>query len=101
MGDWKNFYTTYDKSYIKTQFCQFFKLYKKNLIFRDYKPIYWSPSSRQVHFYDTSNVKLVFFYRTALAEAELEYNENHKSPSAFVRFQVKNIPRVPSFENKM
>ena len=41
------------------------------LIYRQFKPVYWSPSSR-----------------TALAEAELEYDENHKSLAAFVRFPV-------------
>ena len=37
--------------------------------------MYWSPSSR-----------------TALAEAELEYDENHKSTAAFVRFPVVGMP---------
>ena len=37
--------------------------------------MYWSPSSR-----------------TALAEAELEYVENHKSTAAFVRFRVVDMP---------
>jgi isoleucyl-tRNA synthetase len=41
------------------------------LIYRASKPVYWSPSSV-----------------TALAEAELEYNENHVSPSVYVRFPV-------------
>lgn len=41
------------------------------MIYRQFKPVYWSPSSR-----------------TALAEAELEYDENHKSLAAFVRFPV-------------
>jgi len=36
-------------------------LLHQGLIYQDYMPVYWSPSSR-----------------TALAEAELEYNNNHK-----------------------
>jgi isoleucyl-tRNA synthetase len=75
LGDWTNHYATYDANYIKVQFKIFHKLYQKNLIYRDIKPIYWSPSSR-----------------TALAEAELEYNEEHKSPSVFVRFKLKYMP---------
>lgn len=46
LGDWKNCYTTYSTDYIKTQLRLFYKLYKKNLIYRDIKPIHWSPSSR-------------------------------------------------------
>ncbi|CAH1132963.1 unnamed protein product [Ceutorhynchus assimilis] len=36
----------------------------------------------------------------ALAEAELEYNENHISPSAYVRLEIKNIPQVLSLKGK-
>ncbi|RZC33056.1 isoleucine--tRNA ligase, mitochondrial, partial [Asbolus verrucosus] len=75
LGDWNHHYATYNPDYVKLQFKLFYKLYEKNLIYRDIKPIYWSPSSR-----------------TALAEAELEYNEQHRSPSVFVRFKIKNIP---------
>jgi isoleucyl-tRNA synthetase len=46
-------------------------MHSLGLIYRQFKPVYWSPSSR-----------------TALAEAELEYDENHKSLAAFVRFPV-------------
>ncbi|KAJ8969178.1 hypothetical protein NQ314_001881 [Rhamnusium bicolor] len=83
IGDWKNSYTTYSVDYVKIQFRQFYKMYEKNLIYRDVKPIYWSPSTR-----------------TALAEAELEYNENHKSPSAYVRFEVKDIPKIKLLKGK-
>lgn len=41
------------------------------LIYRQEKPVLWSPSSR-----------------TALAEAEIEYNEDHLSESAYVRFPI-------------
>src|SRR5205085_432912 len=43
----------------------------KGLVYRKFKPVYWSPSSG-----------------TALAEAELEYNEEHVSRAAYVRFPV-------------
>ncbi|CAH1989563.1 unnamed protein product [Acanthoscelides obtectus] len=80
IGDWKNTYQTFNQDYVKTQFRIFHKLYQKNLVYRDIKPIHWSPSSR-----------------TALAEAELEYNENHKSPSTYVRFEIKHFP---NFDHK-
>lgn len=48
-ADWKNranMYRTYDSSYIQNQLNLFHELYAKNLIFRDLKPVYWSPSSK-------------------------------------------------------
>ncbi|XP_045462835.1 isoleucine--tRNA ligase, mitochondrial isoform X2 [Harmonia axyridis] len=77
LGDWNNIYTTHNPNYIKNQLRQFYKLYTKNLIYRDTKPIYWSPSTK-----------------TALAESELEYNENHKSSSIYVQFKIEKIPNL-------
>lgn len=39
-------------------------------------------------------------FRTALAEAELEYNEKHESVSTYVRFKINNIPALPSLNDK-
>ncbi|KAK1911072.1 hypothetical protein P3342_011674 [Pyrenophora teres f. teres] len=47
-------------------------MFEKGLVYRMFKPVYWSPSSR-----------------TALAEAELEYDEGFKSLAAFVRYPVR------------
>ncbi|XP_057652839.1 isoleucine--tRNA ligase, mitochondrial [Diorhabda carinulata] len=77
LGDWKNAYTTYSADYMKLQFRQFFKLYEKNYIYRDVKPVFWSPSSM-----------------TALAEAELEYNEKHESTSAYVKVKIIDKPKL-------
>lgn len=44
------------------------------LIYRGLRPVYWSPSSR-----------------TALADAELEWMDNHVSPSIYVAFPVKSL----------
>ena len=44
---------------------------EKKLIFSARKPVYFSPSSK-----------------TALAEAELEYDDNHVSLAAFVKFKA-------------
>lgn len=49
MADWNsdaNIYRTFDKKFIENQLEIFLKLYEKNLIYRDLKPVYWSPSSR-------------------------------------------------------
>ncbi|XP_049879841.1 isoleucine--tRNA ligase, mitochondrial [Pectinophora gossypiella] len=77
MADWeRQSYLTLDKSYIKKQLHQFYTMYKSGLIYRALKPVYWSPSSK-----------------TALAEAELEYNPQYKSKEVYVTFPIQNIPQ--------
>ncbi|KAF2867847.1 tRNA synthetases class I-domain-containing protein [Massariosphaeria phaeospora] len=71
MGDWDNAYKTMERGFEIRQLEVFKHMFEKGLIYRQFKPVYWSPSSR-----------------TALAEAELEYDENYKSLAAFVRFPV-------------
>lgn len=39
-------YFTNHSSYMKNELHQFIKLYEKDIIFRDFMPVYWSPSSR-------------------------------------------------------
>jgi isoleucyl-tRNA synthetase len=69
MGDWDNAYKTMERGFEIRQLEVFKTMFEKGLIYRQNKPVHWSPSSR-----------------TALAEAELEYDEGHKSLAAFVRF---------------
>ncbi|KAJ8032028.1 Isoleucine--tRNA ligase, mitochondrial [Holothuria leucospilota] len=85
MADWKNCYYTFDKEFEASQLELFYKMYSKGVIFRDWKPVNWSPSSR-----------------TALAEAELEYNLQHVSPSIYVKFPLQKVPSPLTlcFENK-
>ncbi|CAO2657603.1 Nn.00g037290.m01.CDS01 [Neocucurbitaria sp. VM-36] len=71
MGDWAGAYMTMEREFEIRQLEVFKRMFEKGLIYRQNKPVYWSPSSR-----------------TALAEAELEYDEGHKSLAAFVRFPV-------------
>jgi isoleucyl-tRNA synthetase len=74
IGSWSDdskIYRTYEKDYIKNQLSIFLDLYQKGLIYKDLKPVFWSPSSG-----------------TALAEAELEYDENFVSPSLYFRCEV-------------
>lgn len=49
----------------------FYEMFRKALVYRSFKPVLWSPSSR-----------------TALAEAEIEYNDDHISNSAFVKLKL-------------
>ncbi|KAF9198520.1 hypothetical protein BGZ49_000641 [Haplosporangium sp. Z 27] len=71
MGDWENGYKTMDKDFETRQLGVFYEMMNKGLIYRANKPVYWSPSSK-----------------TALAESELEYKDDHKSRSAWVSFYV-------------
>ncbi|EZF34377.1 Isoleucyl-tRNA synthetase [Trichophyton interdigitale] len=75
MGDWDNAYTTMNKDFERRQLAVFLEMVEKGLIYRRYKPVYWSPSSS-----------------TALAEAELEYKEDHISTAALVKFVLDNLP---------
>ncbi|XP_077528954.1 isoleucyl-tRNA synthetase, mitochondrial [Haemaphysalis longicornis] len=75
MADWTKPYRTYDVSYVARQLEAFYDLYEKGHVFRDYKPVYWSPSNR-----------------TALAEAELEYNAEHVSKSVYVALPLVKVP---------
>ncbi|CAH0597144.1 unnamed protein product [Chrysodeixis includens] len=78
MADWdQQCYLTLNKGYVQNQLKQFYKMYKSGLIFRALKPVYWSPSSK-----------------TALAEAELEYDPQHKSKEVYVTFPLNNLPAI-------
>ena len=73
MADWNNAWTTMDTGFEINQLQVFREMVKKGLIYRRFKPVYWSPSSR-----------------TALAEAELEYWEDHTSTAAFVKYPLND-----------
>ncbi|XP_069811697.1 isoleucine--tRNA ligase, mitochondrial [Dendropsophus ebraccatus] len=75
MADWESCYYTFDKKYEAKQLDVFFKMHEKGHIYQDYRPVFWSPSTR-----------------TALAEAELEYNPQHVSRSIFVKFPLQKPP---------
>ncbi|GJQ67952.1 hypothetical protein Trydic_g16709 [Trypoxylus dichotomus] len=84
IGDWNQAYTTYHPSYIKNQIKQFYNLYQKKLVYRDMKPVYWSPSSK-----------------TALAEAELEYKTNHKSTAVTVKVKLHSGLCIASLQEQV
>jgi len=69
-GEWEKPYLTIDHSYEEKIVEVFGVLAEKGYIYRGLKPIHWCPTDR-----------------TALAEAEIEY-EDEKSPSIYVKFRV-------------
>lgn len=75
MADWESHWKTMDKEFEKRQLGVFREMVDKGLIYRRFKPVYWSPSTG-----------------TALAEAELEYKEDHVSAAALVKFPLVLLP---------
>uniref|UniRef100_A0A1I7TTI7 isoleucine--tRNA ligase n=1 Tax=Caenorhabditis tropicalis TaxID=1561998 RepID=A0A1I7TTI7_9PELO len=73
-ADWDKPYTTKSSKYVAAQLDIFGQLVEQKLVYRTFKPVYWSPSSN-----------------TALAESELEYNEKHQSTSVYFRFKLINV----------
>lgn len=70
LGDWDNPYITLDKQYEANQIGIFGEMAKKGYIYKGLKPVYWCPQDR-----------------TALAEAEIEYEEE-SNDSLYVAFNV-------------
>ncbi|KAG7272576.1 hypothetical protein CRUP_024365 [Coryphaenoides rupestris] len=75
MADWDKCYYTFDGTYEAAQLRVFQEMHSKGLIYQDFKPVFWSPSSR-----------------TALAEAELEYNPEHVSKAIYATFPLEKLP---------
>ncbi|OQE35149.1 hypothetical protein PENCOP_c014G01265 [Penicillium coprophilum] len=75
MADWENHWKTMDKQFEMRQLGIFREMVDRGLIYRKFKPVYWSPSTG-----------------TALAEAELEYKDDHISTAALVKFPLVDIP---------
>jgi isoleucyl-tRNA synthetase len=71
-GDWENPYRTIDYSYEAAEIRELGKFVSSDLLYRQKKPVYWCVSCV-----------------TALAEAEVEYEE-HTSPSIYVKFAVQD-----------
>ncbi|KAJ5698078.1 hypothetical protein N7462_000083 [Penicillium macrosclerotiorum] len=75
MADWDNHWKTMDREFENRQLGIFREMVDHGLIYRKFKPVYWSPSTG-----------------TALAEAELEYKDDHISTAALVKFPLVKIP---------
>ena len=76
LGDWDNPYLTLDKKYEADELRMFADIVEKGFVYRGKKPVYWSIPCR-----------------TALAEAEVEY-QDHISQSIYVKFPVIGQPGV-------
>ncbi|MDI9460143.1 MAG: isoleucine--tRNA ligase [Bacillota bacterium] len=71
-GEWDNPYITMKPEYEAVQVRLFGDMVEKGYVYKAKKPVYWCADCQ-----------------TALAEAEIEYGD-HRSPSIFVRFPVKD-----------
>ncbi|NBU27909.1 MAG: isoleucine--tRNA ligase, partial [Caulobacteraceae bacterium] len=70
LGDWANRYATMDFTSEATIVAEFHRFVASGQVYRGSKPVMWSPVER-----------------TALAEAEVEY-QDHVSPTVWVKFPV-------------
>src|SRR5579872_167080 len=77
LGRWEDPYLTMSNSYEACIADAFLSFLEKGYVFRGLKPVYWC-----IH------------DRTALAEAEVEY-EDHVSPSIWVRYQILESANHP------
>jgi len=73
-GRWQKPYKTMARDYEARTLEAFFGFLEKGFIYRGLKPVYWCTHDR-----------------TALAEAEVEYEE-HTSPSIYVRYRLTSDP---------
>src|SRR5580658_9048731 len=75
-GRWDNPYRTMSRAYEARTLEAFYGFLEKGFVYRGLKPVYWC-----IH------------DRTALAEAEVEY-EMHTSPSVYVRYKMTSDPSL-------
>ncbi|HOL47292.1 MAG TPA: class I tRNA ligase family protein, partial [bacterium] len=80
-GRWDKPYLTMSKQYETGIIEMFLQLFKRGYIYRGLKPIHWCAHCQ-----------------TALAEAEVEY-EDHRSPSIFVSFKVKEYKKFSELKD--
>jgi isoleucyl-tRNA synthetase len=73
-GRWATPYTTMSRDYEARTLEAFYGFLEKGFVYRGLKPVYWCINDR-----------------TALAEAEVEY-ETHTSPSVYVRYRLTSDP---------
>jgi len=75
-GRWDKPYKTMARDYEARTLEAFYGFLEKGFVYRGLKPVYWCINDR-----------------TALAEAEVEY-ENHTSPSVYVRYKMTSDPEA-------
>ncbi|MEY2396140.1 MAG: isoleucyl-tRNA synthetase, partial [Acidobacteriaceae bacterium] len=69
-------YSTMTPEYESVVLSTFYKFFEQGFVYKGLRPVYWC-----------------WHDRTALAEAEVEY-ETHTSPAVFVRYQLQSDPRT-------
>ena len=74
LGRWNDPYLTMSAQYESEIARTFFQFLEKGFVYKGLKPVYWC-----------------IFDKTALAEAEVEY-ENHTSPSVWVKYALTSDP---------
>jgi isoleucyl-tRNA synthetase len=78
LGDWAHPYLTMNHSYVAAILEEYGKFFLSGAIYRSKKPVHWCATCH-----------------TALAEAEVEYEE-HQTPSIYVKFPlIKPLPGMP------
>ena len=77
-GAWDTPYLTLSAKYEVGILTALREMVARGCVYKGFKPVYWDPK-----------------FRTALAEAEIEYEE-HTSPSIYVRFPVLNPEDCPT-----
>src|SRR5436190_16893605 len=77
LGDWEKPYLTLNKEYEADELRLFADIVAQGFVYRGKKPVYWSIPCR-----------------TALAEAEVEYKDDHVSQSVYVKFPVVGHPNT-------
>src|SRR4051794_7054287 len=74
LGRWEKPYLTMSAQYESEIARTFFQFLEKGFVYKGLKPVYWC-----------------IFDKTALAEAEVEY-DNHNSPSVWVKYAMTSYP---------
>src|SRR5438128_1986093 len=76
LGRFDKPYSTMTPEYESVVLATFYKFFEQGFVYKGLRPVYWCITDR-----------------TALAEAEVEY-ENHTSPTVWVRYQLQSDPRT-------
>ncbi len=76
LGDWQQPYLTMNPAYEATIIREFGRFVERGGVYKGLKPVLWCTSDQ-----------------TALAEAEVEY-EDHTSPSIYVKFPLVSPPKI-------
>jgi isoleucyl-tRNA synthetase len=76
LGRFEKPYSTMTPEYESVVLSTFYKFFEQGFVYKGLRPVYWC-----------------WHDRTALAEAEVEY-ETHSSPAVFVRYQLQSDPRT-------